>query len=509
MSARVHSAGDRLDRFEVVSVLGDGGSATVYRVRHVLLGSEYALKLVAAPSGEDRERLLREGRAQSTLRHRNIVPVLDAVSIGEDLGLVLELVDGPDLARWLETHRPDLATVDRMATDLFDGLALAHAHGFIHRDLKPSNVLIANPDGDVTARVVDFGLAKDFTDVSPGLTQSTWIFGTPAYAAPEQAAGASTVDVRADVFSLGAVLYEIATGQRAFPGKNILDVMQTAADEKYADPRTLREDIPTRMVMAIHAALRANPEDRVPDVATLRAIWSSSGAPAAALAPPPRRAMVEVTPAPVAIAADASRWPVWVGLGVAALVVTVMVVGMTPRATGPYDPTPQAPEPSTPVSGGTANVAEDAPEAPAPAPQATSSDAAVPSTPGSAALHAPAGPKPRVAASQTSDIASPLPPPTPTATLTSAAEPPAPKPPPKVRIEGDVSEVVLFAADGERVSPGVVREGSYVVEARFRADEPRVHALSLDLSAGDVVTVTCSAGLRRCAPRKLSSAEAP
>ncbi len=485
----------------------------MYRVRHVLLGSEYALKLVAAPSGEDRERLLREGRAQSTLRHRNIVPVLDAVSIGEDLGLVLELVEGPDLARWLETHRPDLATVDRMATDLFDGLALAHAHGFIHRDLKPSNVLIANPDGDVTARMVDFGLAKDFMDVSPGLTQSTWIFGTPAYAAPEQAAGASTVDIRADVFSLGAVLYEIVTGQRAFPGKNILDVMQAAADETYEDPRTLRADIPTRMVMAIQAALRANPENRAPNVATLRAIWSSADATGAALAPlpapPPGRTMVQVTPAPIAPATERSRWPVWGGLGVAALVFTVAVVGITLRATGQDDPRPQTPEPSSTPGSGDATVGVDAPEAPSPAPAPQAPPSALATTTTSAALHEPVGPKHRLSTAHTSDMTSPPTSSPPTATLTSAVEPPAPQPPPKVRIEGDVGEVVLFAADGERVSPGIMREGAYVVEARFRADEPRVNALSLDLRAGDVVTVTCSAGLRRCATRKLSIAEGP
>src|SRR6185436_4732231 len=128
--------GTRIDRYEVEGTLGSGGMAVVYAVKHVVLGTHHALKVLTIQSQSLRERLLREGRLQGTLRHPNVVGVTDVVDADGVLGLVLERVDGPSLDQWLARGRPSVEDADRIGRGLLAGLEAAHRHGLVHRDLK-------------------------------------------------------------------------------------------------------------------------------------------------------------------------------------------------------------------------------------------------------------------------------------------------------------------------------------------------------------------------------------
>ena len=202
--------------------------AEVWAVRHRLLGTRYALKLLTRGTAGQTERLLAEGRAQARLRHPNIVPVQDVLPVGDALGLVMPLIQGPPLDQLLRRYRPTHAEAVALIRAITRGLAHAHSHGLIHRDLKPANVLLEAQDGRWVPRIADFGLVKD-TDDAPGLTRIGTMMGTLNYAAPEQLLDAASVDHRADLFSLGVILVELLAGTRPFQGATVGEVLDAYA----------------------------------------------------------------------------------------------------------------------------------------------------------------------------------------------------------------------------------------------------------------------------------------
>ncbi|MGI8424479.1 MAG: protein kinase domain-containing protein [Chloroflexota bacterium] len=219
--------GRRLGAYQLDALLGRGGMGEVYRARDTRLGREVAIKVLARDQVADPERkrrFLQEARAVSALNHPNIVTLHDIASDDGVDFLVLEYVLGRPLHDVIPPGGLPLVDVLAYATDIAGALAAAHAAGILHRDIKPANVMVT-PDGHV--KVLDFGLAK-LTEpapaspdsqtrvVEPALTQAGVVMGTVAYMPPEQARG-EAVDARTDLFSLGAVLYEMATGTRAFP----------------------------------------------------------------------------------------------------------------------------------------------------------------------------------------------------------------------------------------------------------------------------------------------------
>ncbi|MEL6341770.1 MAG: tetratricopeptide repeat protein [Myxococcota bacterium] len=252
--------GQQIDRYVVEHLIGAGGMAEVWSVRHRVLGTRHALKLLLFSRTDHRRRLLQEGRAQARLDHPNLLPVRDVLSIGGQPALLLPLIAGPPLNALLGDYRPASEEALALFQAIAEGLRFAHEAGFIHRDLKPSNVLIDLNRGHIQPRIGDFGLVKVATEMDSLQTLSGATLGTPAYAAPEQLDDASNVDARADLFSLGVMFVELLTGARPFGGQT-----PRAIREAQQRPPTLL-GVPAAHIDLAGAMLAFDPADRIASV---------------------------------------------------------------------------------------------------------------------------------------------------------------------------------------------------------------------------------------------------
>src|SRR6188508_3425118 len=232
------SAGTRLGPYEILSALGAGGMGEVYRARDTKLDRSVAIKILPEAFAADAERIARfqrEARTLASLNHPNIAHIHGLEESDGVRALVMELVEGEDLAQRIARGAIPVAEALAIAKQMAAALEAAHEQGIIHRDLKPANIRV-RPDG--TVKVLDFGLAKATEApgvVSPGVSQSPtitrlamthagMILGTAAYMSPEQARG-KPVDKRADLWAFGCVLYEMLTGKRPFKGHTSSDVV--------------------------------------------------------------------------------------------------------------------------------------------------------------------------------------------------------------------------------------------------------------------------------------------
>ncbi|HEY3170529.1 MAG TPA: serine/threonine-protein kinase, partial [Thermoanaerobaculia bacterium] len=219
------SPGTHLGPHEVLAPLGRGGMGEVYRARDSRLGREVALKILPAALASDPLRLgllKHEARSASALNHPNIITIYEIGQADSTFYIAMELVEGASLRELVLTGPLPLRRLLSIAAQIADGLAKAHGAGIVHRDLKPDNLMVSN-DGFV--KILDFGLAKlvpvrsesvsDLSTSSHEEIDPSGIAGTVGYMSPEQASG-KPLDFRSDQFSLGAVLYELATGERAF-----------------------------------------------------------------------------------------------------------------------------------------------------------------------------------------------------------------------------------------------------------------------------------------------------
>jgi serine/threonine protein kinase len=226
------SAGTCVGAYEIITPLGAGGMGEVYRARDSKLHRDVALKVLPVSFARDPDRLARferEAQVLASLNHPNIAHIHGLEQSGGISALVIELVEGEDLAQRIARGPIALADALPMARQIADALEAAHEQGIVHRDLKPANIRV-RPDG--TVKVLDFGLAKALepagvallgvsksaTITTPAMTEAEMILGTAAYMSPEQARG-KTVDRRADIWAFGCVLYEMLTGRRAFDGE--------------------------------------------------------------------------------------------------------------------------------------------------------------------------------------------------------------------------------------------------------------------------------------------------
>jgi formylglycine-generating enzyme required for sulfatase activity len=267
-------ASETLGHFEIADKLGEGGMGVVYRARDTRLGRTVAIKLLRPEAVADPDRTRRfllEAKAASALTHPHIVTVHE---MGEDPArgtwIAMELVDGESLRQRLARGRLPIAEALRIALEVARGLAAAHEAGIVHRDVKPGNVMIAK-SGHV--KVLDFGLAKlvgpergtadsvSPTLSSPAATRLGVLLGTPAYMSPEQAEG-RPVDARSDVFSFGAVLYEMLTGKKPFDGASELSLLSSILRDTPPRVRGLRPDVDPRLESLVDRCLAKDPTAR-------------------------------------------------------------------------------------------------------------------------------------------------------------------------------------------------------------------------------------------------------
>jgi TolB-like protein len=262
--------GDKLGPYEILAHIGAGGMGEVYRARDPRLGREVAIKVLTAAMAHDPDRLARfqrEARAVAALNHPHIVTIFSVEEAGGVSFLTMELVEGQPLDHMIPAGGLAVEQVVEIAAALADALAAAHEKGIVHRDLKPANIMVTR-EGQV--KVLDFGLAKDTrmaanhdqSSTALGKTQAGMVMGTPAYMSPEQISG-RTLDHRTDIFSLGVVLHEMATGRQPFTGTSIAELISAILRDVPTPVTDIRPDLPADLARIIRRCLAKDPRHRV------------------------------------------------------------------------------------------------------------------------------------------------------------------------------------------------------------------------------------------------------
>jgi TolB-like protein/Flp pilus assembly protein TadD len=263
--------GKTLGHYEILEKIGAGGMGEVYRARDTKLGREVALKVLLAEKAGDpdrRKRFLREATAVAALKHPNIVTIYSVEEDGDSVFLTMELVEGVALNERIPPHGMNLAGLLDVGIPLAEAIAYAHSKGITHRDLKPANVML---DEAGRPKVLDFGLAKllepentpdgvtmadDISATAPGM-----VLGTAAYMSPEQAEG-KPADARSDVFSLGIVLYEMATGKKPFEGDTSISVISSILKDSPVPVSEVNHSLPNHLGRVVSRCLAKDPNRR-------------------------------------------------------------------------------------------------------------------------------------------------------------------------------------------------------------------------------------------------------
>jgi serine/threonine protein kinase len=270
--------GTQLLHYEIVEKLGQGGMGEVYRARDTKLDRDVALKILPTDMANDPERRMRferEAKAVATLKHPNIVTIHSVEAEGGSHFITMELVEGETLADMIPRDGMNVDTFFQVAVPLTEALTSAHNKGITHRDLKPANVMMGD-DGQL--KVLDFGLAKllespeaDLAKTVAGesATAEGKILGTVAYMAPEQAEG-KPVDPRSDVFSLGVIFYEMATGERPFKGDTSISTISSILREDPPSVTELNKGVPRHLSRIVKRSLAKDPDRRYQSAHDLR-----------------------------------------------------------------------------------------------------------------------------------------------------------------------------------------------------------------------------------------------
>ena len=455
--------GQRIGRYEVVGRVGQGGIASVYRVRHVELGSIFALKLLDVQRPQLCARLLAEGRAQASLVHPNVVRVSDVLTHEDMPVLIMEFVEGPTLDQLLEQRgRLPLDQLLDLSVGITRGLRAAHTAGLVHRDLKPGNVLVARTADGLLPKIADFGLVKVLREdrrTVRSATQAGITMGTPLFMAPEQIRDARSVDHRADLYSLGCILYLLLAGVPPFASTSILQLYEQILLGPHP-PSIGEHPIPAVLDALVMRLLRSDPDERPSSCSEVLAVLESPEA-------RDESSSVRSWPSAIQAAASSAACPL-------------------PRPVSP------SPKPSKlalaplliPVAAAALGLAASEPKEeitraePSPAPIERPREPAEPTAP------------------------------QPTAPQPTAPQPLTPEPPlsPQraeealraVSVRGDAVEVWLSRDEQRWVLPADVPDGTYTIFARFPERDP-VPAGALRVE-GPLV-VSCSAFALRCKPQ--------
>ncbi|MBX2800382.1 MAG: serine/threonine protein kinase [Myxococcales bacterium] len=474
--------GTVIGNYEVGAPIGDGGSSVVYRVRHTTLGTIFAMKVLRGELCNLEDRMLQEGRMQASLRHPNIVAVTDVLNVGGRPALVLEYVDGPTLKGWLATARPSLDAIEDVFRGIVAGVSRVHAEGLVHRDLKPSNVLLQiDPDGHPIAKLVDFTLAKVLEKPGMTLTSEAGTLGTPGYMAPEQFADPSGVDCRADMFSLGCILYEMCTGSHPFLRDSLHATVHASANATYTPLDSMAPGLPARLKLAIEGCLVTDPDQRIPDCRALTYLLDGHALSGFAHRPPSEQ--------PLERNWRRLRYLLAISVGVAlgsTLFGTLLAVIAAVRVTGqrlaeveaPADEVPSAEVSSSSLEEeGTRDLVvveqvlepmppQEVVSAPMPAPASAPAPAAVPEP-----VPAPVPERPPVVSR-----------PSPTGRVSTTAQ---------------VHQIFLVGPDGP-VSLGDVPPGRYRIMVAFDAGDSARVAGSVDVRQGSWVALECQRAFQIC-----------
>jgi len=256
-------------RSQLEQIIGRGGMGVVYKGFDSVLNRPVAIKFLAphlSVSGVARKRFAREAQAAAAVVHPNVVPIYSIGSSRKRPYLVMALVSGRSLQKHVQEHGPlPIEDVVRIGQQIAAGLSAAHQQGLVHRDIKPANILLEKDVSRVL--ITDFGLARAADEA--GLTQSGWLAGTPQYMSPEQARG-HEVDHRSDLFSLGSVMYFMATGREPFRADHPYAVLQQIGADDPVSARSINSRVPAALNDLIFRLLSKNPMDRFDSAASVQ-----------------------------------------------------------------------------------------------------------------------------------------------------------------------------------------------------------------------------------------------
>lgn len=260
--------GDTVGTYKIVAAIGSGGMGEVFQVEHAVTQRIEAMKILVSESSstpEQGQRFLREIQLQARLNHPNIATVHNAFWERGHLVMIMELIQGNSLRTLLDNVKLPLPASLDYACQALAALDYAHANGVVHRDISPGNMIVTD---DGTLKVTDFGLAKSPKDVR--LTQTGALIGSLYYTSPEQVRGHSHIDARADIYSLGAVLFEMATGAKLFASDNPFTLMLAHVEQPARAPSEVRPGLPFALDEILLKALDKDPEKRFQSAELLR-----------------------------------------------------------------------------------------------------------------------------------------------------------------------------------------------------------------------------------------------
>ncbi len=360
-------------RYKIEALLGEGGMGVVYRCRHKIIDKKVAMKILRADLARDvevTERFLIEAKAASSIGNQHIIDISDFGQLPDgSTYFVMEFLEGVPLSRIMEgSSSLGIDRISHIGKQIAEGLSAAHAQGIVHRDLKPDNVFLVVRGGDKDfVKILDFGIAKVSTSATGKLTRAGSVFGTPHYMSPEQAAGAP-VDQRTDIYSLGVMLYEMASGKVPFDADNFMGIL---TQHMYKAPVPIRalvpqpQDVPPGLEAIVLKCLSKRPEQRyqsmtelvedfqkledglipgaVPD---MMARSGGFNVPADYFKKGDMPAPVPASP----VGVPSNRWPLYAGIAGVCAAVGIVIAIFAKSASSDASPSAPTPEPTASVS---------------------------------------------------------------------------------------------------------------------------------------------------------------
>ena len=280
------------EAYQILRLVGEGGMGRVYEAKHLRLKDRrFAIKVLHAEMARDSEvvaRFQREAESASSIGHPNVIDVYDVHKTPDGVPYIVgEFLEGHEFGGQLaDQGHIDVATAVHIARQVCRALAAAHRKGIVHRDMKPENVFLVEHDGAVTVKVIDFGISKAAEGGKTNLTKTGMIMGTPSYMSPEQARG-DKVDLRTDIYAVGAMLYHALTGRKPFETDDPASTLSLVLTEEPERPRKIVPEIPESLELVVQRAMAKEVGDRYASMEELEAALAPFDAGAIAISPAP------------------------------------------------------------------------------------------------------------------------------------------------------------------------------------------------------------------------------